>query len=311
MSSLVLLIFFDQTRLQPWIYQYLLLLVILSLHDWKSEKDEADANQILCFVQIIIAGLYFWSGVQKLNFSFSAEIVPLLLAPVQNIFSAVRLPFFLLGLSAAMIEAAIGCGLLFRRTRNAAVFFAVALHAVILILLIAEDYNRIVWIWNAALAAMVVAAFRQSDVSFKGAFRKAGDLKTATAKIIAVAAVLLPVLSFWGLWDMYLSGALYSGNVEIAVVKIAEDTIGKLPPKAQKAVFQIKSGGSVLPLFEWSMAELSVPVYPERRVFKQAARQVCKTTSDAGETELIIKERPAIFDGSYKVTRLNCEQLKR
>lgn len=311
--SLVSLCFFDQLRLQPWAYQYLLLLTVFYFHDWES-VNEAAMNRTLGLAQILIAALYFWSGVQKLNFAFSHETLPALLAPAQNYFPAFQPPFVLLGASVALTELLIGCGLLFRKTRNLSVGLAVLMHASILTLLIAEDYNSVVWVWNAALAPLVVVAFwRSSDkVSVKQTLsvRKADGWKPKAAKLIAAASVLLPALSFFGWWDAYLSGALYSGNAPVAVMRIDEEVFEKLPETARRNVFRTKNGGEpMLPLFEWALADLNVPVYPERRVFKRAAREICETAGVESWVELIIKERPAIFDGSYKLTRISCARL--
>lgn len=311
-ASLGTLIFFDQMRLQPWVYQYLLLLVVLTLHDWQTE-DEPASNQTLCHLQLIIAALYFWSGVQKLNFAFADETLPELLAPLQSVLFAVHPPLLVLGITMALTEVLIGCGLLFRKTRNLCLFLAVTMHGIVLGLLIAKGYNSIVWVWNAAMILMVVILFWNSDVSFRRTITvwHKSDWKTKTARSVAVACSLLPILSFWSWWDMYLSGALYSGNTAVAVVRINEEVRENLPQSARQQVFQTKSGGEqMLPLFEWAMAELNVPVYPEPRVFKQVTRTLCHLTKDKSRVELVLKGRPAIFDGSYQVTRITCEQLE-
>lgn len=59
------------------------------------------------------------------------------------------------------------------------------------------------------------------------------------------------------------------------------------------------------------MAELNVPVYPEQRVFKILTRKICNLAADKNQIELIIKERPAILDGNYKINRISCEQIER
>lgn len=303
-ASLILLIVFDQMRLQPWVYQYLLLLVVFALA-------EKDSNKTLGLAQIIIAALYFWSGLQKLNYSFLHETLPLLLAPIQNLFPSIHLPFVFLGIAAALIETLIGGGLLFRKTRNLAVCLAVAMHTTILILLIIKGFNSIVWIWSGALIGLVIAAFWKSEISIPQIFKTTFNLKEKIVLIIFAASVLLPVLSFFGLWDMYLSGALYSGNAEIAVMRIDENLFENLPPKARQSVFQTQStNDKILPFFEWSIAELNVPAYPEQRISKQIAREVCKSANDKSKVELILKERPVIWDGSYNVTRLNCAELE-
>lgn len=309
--SLVSLVFFDQMRLQPWVYQYFLLLVVFVLNERKTEKEAASA-QTLKLVQIIIAGLYFWGGLQKLNFAFAHETLPILLTPLQNLFPSIQMPPVLIGLGIAIIETLIGCGLFWKKTRNTAVVSAVVMHIFILSLLIAANYNSIVWIWNATLVFLVVIAFWRSDISFAKMFSlpKVNDWKNIAAKSIVIANLLLPMLSFFGLWDMYLSGALYSGNAEIGVIRLNENVFEKLPLKAKQTVFETKnSGEKILPLFEWSINELNVPVYPEQRIFRQITRQVCKLPDDKNNVEIIIKERPSIFDGNYKIRRISCDEL--
>ena len=305
-TALVLLVFFDQMRLQPWVYQYFLLLVVITLND------ESDSNQTLGLAQIIVAGLYFWSGVQKLNFTFSHETLPILLAPLQSFFPSIEPPYIFLGIGIALTEIFIGIGLFIRKTRNTAVCFAVFTHSIILIFLIAKNYNSIVWIWNTILILLVVISFWQSENSLKETIKTATDFKGKIAKSIVAVSLLLPILSFFGWWDMYLSGALYSGNVEVSVIRIDENLLENLPPKAQKVVIQTKNGEArMLPLFEWAMTELNVPAYPEKRISEQVARNVCKLATDKSKVELIVKERPAILDGSYRVIRSNCEQLAK
>jgi hypothetical protein len=306
--SVVCLIFLDQTRLQPWVYQYFLLLVVTAWQ-WDGEND---SSQKLALAQILLAALYFWSGVQKMNYTFSHETLPILLAPLQNLFPSVRLPSVFLGISIALIESLAGIGLLIRRTRNLSVCLAVIMHLLILVLLIVKNYNSIVWIWNATLTALVVAAFWKSDVHVRQALQKASDRQGKAVKSVVAASVFLPVLSFAGLWDMYLSGALYSGNTPVAVVRINENLFEKLPPKARSVVFQTKTGGErMLPLFEWAINEMNVPVYPERRVFRKIARDVCKTADDQKGVELIVKQRPGILQGSYNVKRIACAEIEK
>ena len=95
-------------------------------------------------------------------------------------------------------------------------------------------------------------------------------------------------------------------------MRINEEVYEQLPRPAQQQVFKTRnSGQQILPFFEWSMAELNVPPHPEPRVFRQLTREVCKLAKNKSEVELVMKERPAILDGSYQVTRISCAQLER
>lgn len=182
------------------------------------------------------------------------------------------------------------------------------MHSFVLTLLIARDYNSIVWIWNFTLIFAVVFAFRQNPVSIKETIFKE---KFTPVKLIVFANLLLPVLNFFGLWDYFLSGAYYAGNIEIPAVRINEDVFEKLPPTAKASVFQTKnSGQKILPLFEWSINDTNAPVYLEQRVFRQITRQICKLADDKSQIDLVIRERPAILDGRYKTVVINCLELK-
>jgi hypothetical protein len=312
-ASACLLIVFDQMRLQPWVYQYLLVLTVIALHDGKQNAN-ASSNHALGQLQLLVASLYIWSGVQKLNLSFSVEILPEFVAPVQSVLNFLHLPLVALGLIMALAEALIGFGLLFPRSRSVSVWLAVAMHMLILGLLITRGYNSVVWPWNAALMFIVIAVFWRSTESAWPTLThwKSGKIRSRLAQSLTVAAALLPILSFWGWWDMSLSGALYSGNTEVAVVFIDQETYERLPRAAQLQVLKTtRDSKQFLPLFEWSMAELNVPPYPETRVFRQVARQVCKLTKAKSEVELVVKARPAILDGSYRVTQTTCAELER
>jgi len=300
--SLGLLIFFDQNRFQPWVYQYFLIFLILFF----AEKDE---EKSLGLIRILLIALYFWSGLQKLNFTFGHETLPKLFG---NIFPEINLPFVFIGIFIALIEIFTGIGLVFQKTRKFAVFSAIATHTAILILLIAVNYNQIVWVWNFTLILSVFTAFWKSENSLKETFQNFNTIKVKSVTAIVAASILLPISSFFGLWDSYLSGTLYSGNVAVGVIRIDSEVFEKLPPNARQSIFQTKIGSEkMLPLVEWSLADLNVPVYPEPRVFKQIATEICKLGENKKQSELIIKERPSIFDGSFQVQRITCEQLEK
>jgi hypothetical protein len=307
---LALLVLLDQTRLQPWVYQYLLLFAVIALYERQS-RDEQFVVLTLSVLRLIVASLYVWSGVQKLNYTFGQEVLPQLLAPLQNHLQLTRTQLSVVGIGIALGEIFTGCGLLLKRTRELCVWLAVAIHGSVLMLLIWQGRNSIVWTWNVALVLIVIILFRHSDMSIRRAFAMRGADSTAVsvAQALAVACAVLPVLSFWGFWDAYLSGALYSGNTAVAVVRVEGEGYERLPDAAKRQVFATKKGERMLPLFEWAMSEMNVPPYPEPRVYRQIARQICKLVGDEAQVELIIKETPAIVSGSYKVTRMNCLQL--
>ena len=307
-----LLVLVDQTRLQPWVYQYVVMLAVLAC--WNSlAADINTPESVLLANQLVIALLYFWSGIQKLNWSFTHEAMPDLLSQagvsVPDTFAS-YLP--VVGFAVAMLEALIGVGLIIRRTRQTAVILALVMHVLVLVLLVAAQRNSVVWVWNIAMMAMVVLLFWRCEQSLarKELWRwRETNLVKHLPKVVAVICGLTPALSFVGWWDMYLSAALYSGNTPVAVVHISEGLRNRLPAVAERQVFSTSSGELMLPYYEWSMADLNVPPYPETRVYRQLARQLCRLADNSSEIELIVKERPSLIEGRYTVGRFGCRSL--
>src|SRR5262249_58729556 len=87
--------------------------------------------------------------------------------------------------------------------------------------------NSVVWPWNVALATATVVLFR--DASWNGAKLLRGD-RTLRHRALVVLVGVMPMLSFVGLWDAFLSSALYSGNTIAAVVLLSPPTARELPP---------------------------------------------------------------------------------
>ena len=302
----IVLVALDQTRLQPWIYQYAIMLALLVFADAVNQKAIVAANQF------VIATLYFWSGLQKLSWSFVHEVAPRLVE-----LAGIRLPArYLPGIAVAIAicEVLIGVGLLLRRTRRIAVVLACLMHSIILFTLISSRLNTVVWPWNVAMMAITVILFhRNYETPFEYLLRR--HREGAAANYLPKGAMLicglLPSLSFIGAWDLYLSGALYSGKSPVGVMRISESLRDRLPATARGITFRTNRGELMLPFYEWSLAELNVPPYPEIRVYRQIAHQLCVLDSDpqANANALIARGRPALSDGSATVKLITCLDL--
>jgi len=259
-------------------------------------------SAVLAANQIVVATLYFWSGLHKLSWSFVHDVAPRLIES-----TGVHLSPRSLTIAAMVIaigETLIGVSLLLRRTRRVAVVLACVMHVVILIMLIRSRLNTVVWPWNVAMIAITVILFyRREQTPFESLRR---DYLPKAALLICG---LLPALSFVGWWDLYLSGALYSGKSPVAVMRIGESLRDRLPASVQKITFKTTRGELMLPFFEWSSAELNVPPNPELRVYREIARQLCASDTDSNANALIIKGRPTLTDGSLQVTMTSCAEL--
>ena len=294
----------DQSRWQPWFYQYVAMLAALAL--------AREAGDTLAAWRAVLVGLYLWSGIQKLNTTFMTHLFPWLVEPLADVLPA-TLHRLLLGgwMVVPVMEIAVAIGLLVPRLRNAAVVGAIATHVVVLGLLgpLAHGTNAVVWPWNAAMAALAALLFwngSQATTPHVLIPRRLG----AHAAALVVFGVL-PALSFAGRWDAYLSGALYSGNVKAAALAVSDAVSAQLPDPARRHVVRNRMGANVLDIWEWSMGELAVPSYPEDRVFRAAARDVCRLATDPADIVLVIFGRPGALTGHREITRNDCAAIGR
>lgn len=57
------------------------------------------------------------------------------------------------------------------------------------------------------------------------------------------------------------------------------------------------------------LADLDIPPYPEIRVYRQLARELCALDADSQASGLIVKGRAALSNGGYQVTLTTCSEL--
>ena len=294
----------DQSRWQPWFYQYVAMLAALAL--------AREAGDTLAAWRAVLVGLYLWSGIQKLNTTFMTHLFPWLVEPLADVLPA-TLHRLLLGgwMVVPVMEIAVAIGLLVPRLRNAAVVGAIATHVVVLGLLgpLAHGTNAVVWPWNAAMAALAALLFWNGSQATTPHVLIPRRLGAHAAALIVFG--VLPALSFAGRWDAYLSGALYSGNVKAAALAVSDAVAARLPDPARRHVVRNRMGANVLDIWEWSMGELAVPSYPEDRVFRAAARDVCRLATDPADVVLVIFGRPGALTGHREITRNDCAAIGR
>jgi hypothetical protein len=292
----------DQSRWQPWFYQYLVMLAAFAL-----PLRERGTTSALDICRVVVSGTYVWSGVQKLNPVFAADVFPWFVQPVLAVVpSTVRDIVSAAWIVVPLVEIGIGLALLVRPLRDVAVMAAVVVHAGILGLLgpLGHAENAVIWPWNVAMAVLVVLLFWREAAP---AWPRPADVRTRVA--CAVAAVLfwlLPSLSFVGMWDAYLSGALYSGNVAQGIVAITPRLRARLPAEVDRHVIVNRAGTNVLTVWDWSMGELYVPPYPERRVYLNVARTLCRYGEAPDDLKLVVVERPVLLAGRGGLRAYDC-----
>lgn len=303
-----LLCLWDQTRWQPWFFQYYFMLAALCIGS-RGDEGKSGNSAALNACRLIVAATYFWSGVQKINYSFAAEIMPALLNPylrhLPRAFGALPV---VMAVVAPLVEVCAGVGLLTRRFRRAACLLALSANIAALALLVPVGANVVVWSWNAAMAAFVLVLFWRDGMT------SAREILIGRKSIAHAALLLLfgvmPLLSFFNLWDSYLSAALYSGNTSRAGVYVSDSMKGRLPARARGVVRSV-GGKNLLSLLRWSDAEFHVPPYPEPRAYFKLARWVCARGESASDATLVIEGRPRILDGARTSSIYDCAEFNQ
>jgi uncharacterized membrane protein YphA (DoxX/SURF4 family) len=263
----------DQSRWQPWFYQYVTMLAALLW--WYARSDDAMRRErALAACRLIVAAVYFWSGLHKINPGFLHSAFPWMLEPLRLQWLAPLAP------AVPIVEAAIGAGLLIPKFRRTAVIGALAMHAFILASIgpLGRNFDQVVWPWNIAMACLVVLLF----------WRPVWEPKAAAPKLAVVLCAIMPALSFLGVWDNYLSFAMYSGNSNQAWIYMPASVADRLPDELQEHTAENPSKVDTIDITQWSYAELNVPPYAELRIYRNIGRKVCSAAGNPREMVMVV-----------------------
>jgi hypothetical protein len=295
----------DQTRWQPWVFQYSFLLAAVALDQGSGEG--AEQERALNTARLIIAFTYIFSGLQKINLNFMESDFPWVIAPITDRFPSLGSILGAFGFVVPFIQVAFGAGLLTKRYRRISLIAAVAMHAFILAMFgpLGLNWNNVVWPWTATMAVFDILLFSGGqDFSWRNVLWNGRGRRHMAA--VALFAVL-PALSFFNLWDSYLSSALYSGNLTEAQIYLSDAGAASLAREIKSRLVHTSADTNVLNIQRWAIEELNVTPYAETRVFKSIARSVCGGMPDRNQLVLIVREQRMFF--SRPEAGYRCSQL--
>jgi predicted DCC family thiol-disulfide oxidoreductase YuxK/uncharacterized membrane protein YphA (DoxX/SURF4 family) len=310
----------DQARWQPWFYQYVVMLGAVALCYRSREQYDAQ-GAALNTCRVIVASIYLWSGLHKVNGVFVNETFPWLFQGLYGVPAETLAYVSRLGAVVPIVEAGIGVGLITARLRLISMIMAIPMHIFILASLgpLGHNIDRAVWPWNLAMIAFLVLLFRGT------APLPARDILSPRNGwyhgVVLVLFGMLPALSFVNLWDSYLSFALFSGDVKGARIYVSDGIRAGLPSEVGVYVRADDGGRNLLDHVSWSNEEMNVPVYPETRIYHRLGRYACGYAKAPTDVEVVIAQRsPAAVLRSlahlrlerpfWSTTRYNCGSLR-
>jgi hypothetical protein len=175
------------------------------------------------------------------------------------------------------------------------------MHGFILIVIgpLGRNFNVAVWPWNLAMMAFLLILFlrRTEEPAPRGII---WGYAFAFQKIVLLLFGFIPALSFFNLWDQYLSSALYSGNRDSGIVYVTDDVFNRLPDTVEDYVYEDGPNRNLLDINNWSFGELNVPSFPESRICRNVAKQICGYAADGSGVELIIQGKLAFVNGERR-----------
>jgi len=273
---------FDQSRLQPWFYEGVFLLLGVAF-----------ASPNAC--RVILAGTYFWSGAQKLNAGF----LRIRFRPDRSLARALAARLAILGapdaVAAPFIELWIGIALLGKKFRPAAVVAAVAMHVCLLVL----APGALSWTWNVASAAAVVILFWKAPETAPRVLFGRNPFHVGMLILFA----FMPALSFFGLWDHNLF------PVNRGTMYLTANLVRKLPPGIAAEAHMETPDIASINIHDWSVHELNVPPYAEVRIFKSVARAICGYAENPSDARLSVLRKSTVGK-SITSTSFTCASLK-
>jgi hypothetical protein len=218
------------------------------------------------------------------------------------------------GHAAPVVEMAIGIGLLSRRGRTAALIAALAMHVFIAFSIgpLRNDWNNSASAWNlGSMLIVFILFYKEKNAGFVDLIRPA---RPAIQVIVLFFFGLMPLCSFFGLWDSALSFNVYSGNTTSALIYLDDPAAARLPSDLRRYVHKEnpyldpQQHLNVLPVWRWSDQEFRAGPYPEVRVFRRILAQLCGRVGDVG-VAMEIRMRTDWLHETSRTLHYNCQTV--
>ena len=278
----------DQIRWQPWLYQYQLMLILYFFYEAKF----VSKSNLLDSYRILIAGIYFWSGIHKINTGFTEKILP----------GFIGFEVHEWGYLIAAFEALLGIALFIKPLRNYSLFGIWGMHLLIIYNLVFGNHNfdLVVLPWNIAMMIMSGMLFWNRDFSIFS-FREG----FVTKAVVFGLVLILPSLHFFGMWKAYMSFALFSGKETRAFLYVDEDLKSRFLPETIEKFDQENR----IYLQSLSYSELRVPTPTEKEMFIEVFKSFCGMSDNDLDIIMEIEYLPNLLKDEWEKEIFFCDEV--
>lgn len=306
----------DIARMQPWAFQYLLMLALILTHRaavLRSVDRAASAKKTLRAVILLLAALYFYSGLHKISATYVDQAFTELVRPIAAALAIPNPVVRSLGYASIPLEISLGIGLLIPRTRRLVAIAATVMHICILVCLspLGRNENPVVWPWNLAMIALLWTIALRSPAQVPPA-QPTDHAASANRPLVGrcvvgavlVAACLLPAAGLADRWPAYMSWALYAGREPHIILAMPESTFRATPPDMVRVARTLKSDATPHAVFlsDWISAQTHARPFPELWYQEAIARRVLQRFSSLDGLQVVRISRPDRLTGADSIT---------
>ncbi|MFO0320806.1 MAG: hypothetical protein ACK504_00060 [Bacteroidota bacterium] len=287
----------DQNRLQAWVLDYTLILFLFLFYK-NRVGDTKNYYSTFTMIQIVLASIYIFSGLQKFNVHFTDEVLNLIQISFGKHLSLRQINLLLkVSHTIPYLEILVGIGLLIKSLRYIAIPIALSMH--ILLLLFGSQFDIVNFLvygpWNIVMMPLILLAFLK--VKKENYFDVSIIFKNVLFYVVITLMFIFPIFSFNNKYDSFLSSALYSGNLHRGNLVLTHKSYHKLPIYIKQFVTK-HHDYYILDIKKWAVSELKSPCLPEYRVFESVQDYVLfitKTNSEDVNLNFIEREKIVNF----------------
>lgn len=288
----ILLVIGDLNRLRPWLYQLLILLTAIVF-----AKNETVQGHVPQAFVVSLAGTYFWGGLHKANAYFVKEIFPWFISPLTNLFPLHPKATSILAFSVIFIEMLLGLLVLTRKNKNLAIALATLTHGIIVLLLpIGHSWGFVVLFWNLALLVIV--------------WLTSNKKVSETSRLLLIPVItlvwILPIGNWFGVWDNYLSGALYAHETDRGYITIEKSLEKKVTEEMTDKIITWDLDNMAIDTLMWSHQNYNTVLYTSDYAYKAVLDEVC---NKLGTGSLYLRAKTRLFWNAPGQT-ITCETLQ-